>query len=83
VGEGGAPAVVITKSRPNGAAPGSLTIEISTVGAALRWVTPSVAIRRQISAGSTARRHTLVPPIADSPQVVHQPLQWNIGSVHR
>ena len=30
-----------------------------------------------------SRRHTCVPPMAVSAQGVHQPLQWNIGSVHR
>ena len=56
---------------------------VSTVGAALKWVIPSVRSSRQISAGSTARRQTWVPPAAVTAQVKHQPLQWNIGSVHR
>ena len=56
---------------------------VSTVGAALKWVIPSVCSSRQISAGSTARRQTWVPPAAVTAQVKHQPLQWNIGSVHR
>ncbi len=33
--------------------------------------------------GSTDGRHTCVPPAAVTAQVKHQPLQWNIGSVHR
>ncbi len=33
--------------------------------------------------GSTRRRHTCVPESAVTPHVKHQPLQWNIGSVHR
>ena len=33
--------------------------------------------------GSTRRRHTCVAPSAVTPHVKHQPLQWNIGSVHR
>ena len=56
---------------------------VSTVGAALKWVIPSVRSRRQISAVSMARRQTWVPPAAVTAQVKHQPLQWNIGSVHR
>ena len=38
---------------------------------------------REDRAGSTARRQTCVPPIAVTDQGKHQPLQWNIGSVHR
>ena len=56
---------------------------VSTVGAALKWVIPSSRSSRQISAVSMARRHTWVPPAAVTAQVKHQPLQWNIGSVHR
>src|SRR5438034_4921336 len=56
---------------------------VSTVGAALKWVIPSVRSSRQISAGSTERRQTWVPPAAVTAQVKHHPLQWNIGSVHR
>ena len=55
----------------------------TTVGAPLRWVTPSVSISCQIASPRTSRRHTWVPPTATSAQAVHQPLQWNIGSVHR
>ena len=66
-----------------GVAAGSLTIVVRTVGAALRWVTPSASISRQISSPRTARRHTWRPVIAVTAQVVHQPLQWNIGRVHR
>ena len=56
---------------------------VSTVGAALKWVIPSSRSSRQISAVSSVRRHTWVPPAAVTAQVKHQPLQWNIGSVHR
>ena len=34
-------------------------------------------------AGSTLRRQTWRPATAVTAQVKHQPLQWNIGSVHR
>ena len=51
---------------------------------ALKWVTPCVADQLATPrAGSTLRRHTWVPPAAVTAQVKHQPLQWNIGSVHR
>ena len=56
---------------------------MSTVGAALKWVIPSARSSRQVSAVSTVRRHTWVPPAAVTAQVKHQPLQWNIGSVQR
>ena len=47
------------------------------------WVTPAWSISRQMSSAWTARKQTWVPATAVSAQVVHQPLQWNIGSVHR
>ena len=37
----------------------------------------------KMSAASTLRRHTLVPACRAMVQGKHQPLQWNIGSVHR
>ncbi len=37
----------------------------------------------KIAAASTRRRQTLVPAIAATVHGKHQPLQWNIGSVHR
>ncbi len=83
VGLGGAPAVVTTSGRSSGAAAGELASEINTVGAPFRCVTPSAWIRPQISSGSTPRSATWVPPSAVTAHVVHQPLQWNIGSVQR
>ena len=56
---------------------------IRMVGAAQRWVTFSFSISRKISSGTTLRRQTWVPPMAVTPQVKHQPLQWNIGRVQR
>ena len=44
---------------------------------------PSASIRSQTRLDSTRRRHTWVAPNAVTPQVKHQPLQWNIGKVHR
>src|SRR2546422_7248121 len=40
-------------------------------------------ISLKIGSTSTRRRHTLVPAFAAIVQGKHQPLQWNIGSVHR
>ena len=56
---------------------------VSTVGAALKWVTPSSRSRVQMRSGSILRRHTCRPPTAVTPHVRHQPLQWNIGTVQR
>ncbi len=58
-------------------------IVVTTVGAPLRWVTRCSPMRPQIASPRTSRRHTCVPPTAVIPHGVHQPLQWNIGSVHR
>jgi hypothetical protein len=44
---------------------------------------PCSRIEREDRAGSTRRRHTLVPATSAIVQGKHQPLQWNIGSVHR
>ena len=54
-----------------------------TVGAPLKWVTPSLPSSAQMRAGSTLRRQTCRPPTAVTAQVKHQPLQWNMGSVQR
>ena len=83
VGLGGAPPVVTVTGRGKVCASGWLASEMSTVGAALKCVMPSSSMSLQISAGSTARRQTWCPPTAVTPHVVHHPLQWNIGSVHR
>ncbi len=56
---------------------------VSTVGAAHRWVTPSLVSARQIGSASTFGRHTCLAPAAVTAHVYAQPLQWNIGSVHR
>ena len=54
-----------------------------TIGAPHRWVTPCSAMASYIAFGRTQRRHTCVPATTASVQGKHQPLQWNIGSVHR
>ena len=83
VGPGGAPATVATSSRSSWCACGASAIVVRTVGAPSRWVTRSSSNSCQITSARTARRHTCVAPIAVTAQGVHQPLQWNIGSVHR
>ena len=83
VGDGGAPAVVITSGCRGGRRPWRVRIVVTTVGAPLRWVTPCSRINDQITSPRTSRRQTCVPPIAVTAHGVHQPLQWNIGSVHR
>src|SRR5205807_3130770 len=83
VGEGGAPATVMVTGDSRRWAAGSLTTPMWTVGAPLKWVTPSLSSRAQMWAGSTLRRQTWRPATAVTAQVKHQPLQWNIGSVHR
>ncbi len=54
-----------------------------TMGAPHRWVTLWSAMASKIGLARTQRRHTCVPATADSVQGKHQPLQWNMGSVHR
>ncbi len=83
---GGAEAAVITSTvRPSArrAPAGALTSMLSTIGAPQKWVTPCVAMASKMAAASTRRRQTCVPASAVTVQGKHQPLQWNIGSVHR
>ena len=42
-----------------------------------------LADRREDQRRIDRRRHTCVPPTAVTAHVYVQPLQWNIGSVHR
>ena len=83
VGLGGAPAVVISTGPSSWPASGAFRMVVTTVGAALRWVTPCSRIWAQIASPRTSRRHTWVAPMAVMAHGVHHPLQWNIGSVHR
>ena len=80
---GGAPPVVKVNGWESGWASGDSRIIESTGGAPAMWVTPAWSISRQMSSARIARRHTWVPATAVSAHVVHQPLQWNIGSVHK
>ena len=83
VGDGGAPAVVIDSAPSMVWASLAPAMVLSTTGAPAIRVMFSSSMSRQASVPRTARRHTCVPDTAVSAQVVHQPLQWNIGSVHR
>src|SRR5215467_14403238 len=83
VGEGGAAAVNSRTGRSSRSAAGSLTSMINTVGAPQKWVASPALKSFQISGGSTFAMQTPVAPTAAHPQVMVQPLQWNIGSVHR
>src|SRR5438874_11290585 len=82
---GGAPAVRTRSPRrtPWRSSAGALAIPIRTVGPAHSIVICSALISSKIPAGSTRRRQTCLPPTAVIIQTNVQPLQWNIGSVHR
>jgi hypothetical protein len=82
-GAGGAPPTNTRAGSSSGSRSSALTMVVSTVGAAHRWVTACCSIRSHTRGGSTRRRFTLVAPAATTPHVRLQPLQWNIGSTHR
>jgi fatty-acyl-CoA synthase len=54
-----------------------------TIGAPHSRLTLCSPIAWKIGSARTWRRHTWVPPATDTDHGKHQPLQWNIGSVHR
>src|SRR5262249_34562811 len=83
VGLGGAPAVVTVSGPASGWHPAAVAIVVSTGGAPVRWGMPSPSRAAQTASPRTAGRQTCRPATAVTAQVVHQPLQWNIGSVHR
>src|ERR1044071_5523309 len=62
---------------------GALSSVAITIGAPHRCVTLWLAIASYIAGARTARRQTCVPATTEIDQGKHQPLQWNIGSVHR
>ena len=82
---GAAPAVITCTGRCGlrRTSSGAFTSMPITMGAPHMWVTPWSAMASYIPLGVTARRQTCVPAIAVTVQGKHQPLQWNIGSVHR
>ena len=86
VEEGGAAPPVAQEtvwSKGTRCAAGAFAIMLRTIGAPHMCVTRCSAMSRKIAAGSTLRRQTCVPPTATVAQGNDQPLQWNIGSVHR
>src|SRR5205085_7761126 len=62
---------------------GALSSVAITIGAPHRWVTLWSAMASYIAGARTQRRQTCVPATTDSDHGKHQPLQWNMGSVHR
>jgi len=82
---GAAPAIrpLIGCRMPARNSSGALISMLYTIGAPHRCVTVCSRISSKTWAGSTFRRHTLVPAFSASVHGKHQPLQWNIGSVHR
>src|SRR3954465_14878611 len=80
-GAGGAAAVTMVRpARFWPAAAGDEASAVRTVGAPHRWVTPSAAMRRYTSAGSTRRKHTCVPPTAvPAPQTPLRPPHRRAG----
>src|SRR5437660_1227220 len=62
---------------------GALSNVAITIGAPHRCVTFWFAIASYIAVARTARRHTCVPATTEIDHGKHQPLQWNIGSVHK
>ena len=82
VGEGGAPPTTQVTAWSSFAASGCASRVISTVGAAHRCVAPARSSRHS-AAGSGRGTTTLVAPTPATPQLKHQPLQWNIGSDQR
>ena len=66
-----------------GGAPGWLMTISWTVGAPLKCVTPSASISSQTSVGVDLADRHVPAATAVTAQGKHQPLQWNIGSVHR
>src|SRR5918997_6946094 len=64
-------------------AAGALRSVDMTMGAPHRCVTPWSAMASYMGFARTARRQTWVPATIDKDHGKHQPLQWNMGSVHR
>src|SRR5947209_6018539 len=62
---------------------GALSSVAITIGAPHRCVTLWFAIASYMVGARTQRRQTCVPAATEIDHGKHQPLQWNIGSVHR
>src|SRR5262245_6941633 len=82
---GGAAAVKNATFCENGrlSASGALSSVAMTIGAPHRCVTPRSARASYIALARTWRRQTCVPATTEMDQGKHQPLQWNMGSVHK
>ncbi len=82
---GGAAAVKNSTTCGSGffSASGALSRVDITIGAPHRCVTFSPAMASYIAAARTWRRQTCVPATTEIDHGKHQPLQWNIGKVHR
>src|SRR6266508_5578789 len=82
---GGAAAVKNSTTCGSGffSAGGALSRVAITIGAPHRCVTLWSAIASYIAGARTWRRHTWVPATTEIDHGKHQPLQWNIGKVHR
>ena len=82
---GGAPAVIILISWVKSIL---LLIKWSAIiciiiGAPLKWDTLCLIKAFTINSPAGCLRHTCVPALSVTVQGKHQPLQWNIGSVHK
>src|SRR5215207_6411847 len=82
-GDGGEPPTKKRTGDGQGEASSAPSSMVMTVGAAQACVTPSEWSARHTTAGSTAGRQTWRAPVAVTAHAYAQPLQWNIGSVHR
>ena len=82
---GGAAAVKNSTTCGSGffSAAGALSKVAITIGAPQRCVTLCAAMASYMAGARTCRRHTWVPATTEMVHGKHQPLQWNIGSVHR
>src|SRR5207248_6494973 len=82
---GGAAAVKNSTTCGSGffSALGALSKVAITIGAPHRCVTLWLAMASYIAGARTQRRHTWVPATTEIDHGKHQPLQCNIGNVHR
>src|SRR5207247_2295271 len=82
---GGAAAVKNSTTWGSGffSALGTLSSVAITIGAPHRCVTLCSAMASYIAGARTQRRQTWVPAPTETDHGKHQPLQWNIGNVHK
>ena len=82
-GVGGAPPVATRTGRGSLPASGAQAVIVSTVGAAQKWRDAGLAQVPPYRARLEPWQAQMHAPAAVTAQGKHQPLQWNIGSVHR